>query len=56
MSARLLFGLEVTGDNGRFPRLGSLDRKRPVSLADDAVVGFHEPQLWHTDASFQKGT
>jgi hypothetical protein len=45
MSARLLFRLEVSGHYGRLAGLGPLDGKRSISMADDAVRGFHRPSI-----------
>jgi hypothetical protein len=45
VSARLFFRLEASGDYRRLPWLGPLDGKRPISLADDAVRGFHGPSI-----------
>lgn len=45
VSACLFFRLEVSGDYRRLPGLGPLDGKRPISLANDAVRGFHRPSI-----------
>jgi hypothetical protein len=45
VSSRLFFRLKVSGDYRRLARLGPLDGKRSISMADDAVRGFHRPSI-----------
>lgn len=42
---RLFLGLVVSGDDGLLAGLGALDGESAVSLADDAVGGFHSGSM-----------